>query len=121
MLKNAKCTTLTKLLKLIYSDIINEGLVLDNFNISIITPKEKKDSNNKNPEDFRPISVSRVFSNIYEMIILNKIDQIFKFNNKQFGYTSNIIHLVSMHLSSLMKHYHILRREEVLASFLVSI
>jgi hypothetical protein len=30
-------------------------------------------------------------SNIYEMIILNKIDQIFNFNDKQFGYTSNTL------------------------------
>jgi hypothetical protein len=54
MLKNAKCTELTKFLKAIYSDTINEGLILDNFNISIITPIEKKDSNNMDPGDFRP-------------------------------------------------------------------
>ncbi len=89
MLKNARCTRLTKLLKAIYIDIINEGLILDNFNISIITPIKKKYTNYKNPEDFRPISVSTVFSNIHEMIILKKIDQIFKFNDKQFGYKSN--------------------------------
>jgi hypothetical protein len=67
--------------KAIYIDIINEGLILDNFNISIITPIGKKYANNKDPGDFRPISVSNVFANIYEMIILKKIDQIFNFND----------------------------------------
>ncbi len=33
--------------------------------------------------------MSSVFSNIYEMIILKQIEEIFKFNNKQFGYKAN--------------------------------
>ncbi len=40
MLKNAKFTELAKMLKAIYGDIINEGLILDNYNILIITPIE---------------------------------------------------------------------------------
>ena len=70
MFKNAKCAKLISVLKMIYKDIINHGITLDNFNISLISPIEKKDSNIVNPEDYRPISVSSVFSNIYEMIIL---------------------------------------------------
>jgi hypothetical protein len=89
MLKNAKCDKLTKTLSNIYEDIINHGVTLENFNISLISPIEKKDSNNTSPEDFRPISVSNVFSNIYEMLILNQITDIFTFNNKQFGYKAN--------------------------------
>ena len=89
MLKNAKCIKLTNVLKNVYKDIINNGIVLQNFNISLISPIGKKDSNTSDPEDFRPISVSSVFSNIYEMIILNQIEEIFKFNNKQFGYKAN--------------------------------
>jgi hypothetical protein len=89
MLKNAKCDKLTKILSNIYEDIINHGVTLENFNISLISPIEKKDSNNTSPEDFRPISVSNVFSNIYEMLILNQITDIFTFNNKQFGYKAN--------------------------------
>ena len=73
MLKNAKCIKLTNVLKNVYKDIINNGIVLQNFNISLISPIGKKDSNTSDPEDFRPISVSSVFSNIYEMIILNQI------------------------------------------------
>ena len=89
MLKNAKCLRLTSLLKQIFQDIINEGVILENFNISIITPIEKKDSANKHPEDLRPISVSNTFSTIFEMTLLNKMDHIFQFNNKQFGYKAN--------------------------------
>ena len=70
MFKNAKCPDLTNLLKRIYCDIINEGIILNNFNASIITPIEKKDIGNINPKDFRPISVSNVFCNLHEMIIL---------------------------------------------------
>ena len=77
MIKNAKNVRLTTILKQIYTDIINQGIILTDFNISIITPIEKKDNNNNNPEDFRPISVSSVFANIYEMIILDKIGNIF--------------------------------------------
>jgi hypothetical protein len=95
MLKYAKCNKLTIFLKNVFKDIINNGLSLENFNISLISPIEKKDSNNSNPEDFRPISVSTVFSNIYEMIILKQIEEVFNFNNKQFA-TRQILH-VSMH------------------------
>jgi hypothetical protein len=84
----------------------------------IITPIEKKYTNNKNPEDFRPISVSTVFSNIYEMIILKKI----KYLNLMISNLAiNLIHHASMHLSSLMKPYHITRREKVRALLLVLI
>ncbi len=70
-------------------DGYSHGVTLEKFNISLISPIEKKDSNNTRPEDFRPISVSNVFSNIYEMLILNQITDIFTFNNKQFGYKAN--------------------------------
>ena len=89
MLKHAKCEKLTNILRLLYCDIINEGVTLHNFNISIISPIEKKGTINKHPEDFRPISVSNIFSNIYEMILLDKMEHLFKFNNKQFGYKAN--------------------------------
>ena len=89
MLKNAKSNKLLRVLKNMYADMINEGILLNNFNISIITPIQKKDTNNSAPEDFRPISVSNTFSNIYEMILLDKMEHLFKFNNKQFGYKSN--------------------------------
>jgi hypothetical protein len=67
---------------------INEGIILNNFNVSIITPIEKKDTGYKHSENFRPISVSYTFSNIFE-ILLDKMEHLFKFSNKQFGYKSN--------------------------------
>ncbi len=42
MLKNAKCLKLTYALKQIFDDIINEGIILNNFNVSIITPIETR-------------------------------------------------------------------------------
>ena len=89
MLKNAKRGKLIDVLKNIYNDIINDVITLTNFNISIITPIEKKDTGNKHPEDFRPISVSNTFSNIYEMLLLSKMEHLFKFNSKQFVYKTN--------------------------------
>ena len=89
MLKNSKNAKLTETLKNIFKDVINQGILLEKFNISVITPIEKKESNNNNLDDYRPISVSNVFSTLYEMIILNNIENIFKFNDKQFGYKAN--------------------------------
>lgn len=89
MYKNAKCEKLNRSLKEIFNVIINQGMVLNNFNISLISPIEKKSNGNKSPDDYRPISVSNSISNIYEMILLNLIHSIFKFNNKQFGYKVN--------------------------------
>ena len=53
--------------------------------IFLLKPIEKKDTNTSKPEDFRPIR-SSVFSNLYEIILLEKMIHIFKFNDMQFGY-----------------------------------
>ncbi len=47
MYKNPKCEKLNRLLKEIFNDIINQGMVLNNFNISLISPIEKKSNGNK--------------------------------------------------------------------------
>ena len=73
----------------IAAEMIKFGLNLSGFNISLITPVPKcKNKNSTNPEDFRPISVSSVFCTLFEKCLLLKIDNIFKFNKCQFGYTN---------------------------------
>jgi hypothetical protein len=66
--------------------MVRYGLSIQNFNISIINPILKKGNLANRPEDYRPISVSNVFCNIYEKLILLKIHTVFNFNEKQFGY-----------------------------------
>ena len=86
MLIFCKSTKLREILRDIFNSIIKFGLILKNLNISAITPIPKKAGITKNPDDYRPISVSNVFSILYERLILQKIEHIFKFSSNQFGY-----------------------------------
>ncbi len=85
MFKYGDCGLLKRFLSKIYNDIINFGINVKNLNISLITPIPKGNQQ-LTPNDSRPISVSNSFSTIYEKIILNKSDKIFKFSKNQFGY-----------------------------------
>lgn len=72
MLKYGMCPRLIQLLCEIYNNIVNHDLIIDNFNISLITPIAKSKMSSSRPQDFRPISVSSVFCTIYERLILEK-------------------------------------------------
>ena len=71
MIKNGKSPLLIKLIKTLMNAIFCSGHVPSNFNRSIINPiiKDKKkkvfDTNN-----FRPISISNCFAQIFERLIL---------------------------------------------------
>jgi hypothetical protein len=86
MLKNAKSGKLNNSFVKIFNDMIKYNIKVQNFNVSVINPILKTDDNSNNPEDFRPISVSSVISNLYERLILSKTFETFNFNKKQFGY-----------------------------------
>ena len=63
----------------IFNDVIKYGIIIDNFNISLIHPIPKKKIGASYPNDYRPISVSSTFCNIYESLILDNIIGVFKF------------------------------------------
>lgn len=61
-----------------------------NFNIAIIKPLVKDDKkSNSDINNIRPISVSDTITNIYESLILEKLNQSMPNNDKQFGFKSN--------------------------------
>ena len=62
------------------------GLQVANLNTSVVTPIPKKNNITDNPDDYRPISVSCCFAQLYETLLLDKIEAVFKFSPNQFGY-----------------------------------
>jgi hypothetical protein len=58
MLIFSNSTSLKKILRRFYSIIFSYGYIPNDFNVSIVTPIPKSKSNNSEPGDFRPISVS---------------------------------------------------------------
>ena len=56
------------------------------MNVSIVSPIPKSKSENAQPSDFRPISVSSCFASLMEHIILQNIDIRSKTHPNQFGY-----------------------------------
>lgn len=85
MIKYGKCSYLVNLLNIIFNNMIRFGHTPSEFNISVVTPIPKKSELNT-PSDYRPISVSSVFTLIYEALINNKINLNSHISNNQFGY-----------------------------------
>ena len=74
-----------------YSAIFNCDLIPTNFNISVVTPIPKSKEIPKSPANFRPISVSTVFANVFELLLLdNGAENLKNMNNNQFGYQKNL-------------------------------
>jgi hypothetical protein len=86
MLKHNINMKVFELLAEAYTNILKYGFQIDKFNITVITPIPKKGKISDNPFDFRPISVSNTFCQLFEKILLKKTEHIFKFNTCQFGY-----------------------------------
>ena len=86
MLINSKCDKLIQLLCGLYNLIVKFGLQISNLNTSVITPIPKKNNATDKPEDYRPISVSSCFAQLYETLLLDKIEDVFCFSPNQFGY-----------------------------------
>jgi len=86
MLRYGDIHELTVVLRHMFNTIVSTGHVPDDFNISVVTPIPKKGEQHT-PGDFRPISVSSVFANIFERLLLSKMDRVVTgISNNQFGY-----------------------------------
>lgn len=86
MLKYGATPTLVKALRWLNNSIVTTGHMPANFNISTIKPIPKKGPN-KEPSDFRPISVSTSFAAVFESLILLRLtDVISSIHPNQFGY-----------------------------------
>ena len=69
MLVKTKSEKFILALSLFYTNIFNCGIIPTNFNVSMVTPKGKEIP--RNPANFRPISVSTTFANIFETLLLH--------------------------------------------------
>lgn len=88
MLKYSKSQRLYTILSTIFNDVVKYGLILQNFNVSLIHPIPKTKTFRDKPDEYRPISVSNILCNVYEQVILIKTHSTFKFNKRQFGYSA---------------------------------
>ena len=97
-----------------YSAIINHDLIPSNFNVSMVTPIPKSKEMPKSPTNFRPISVSTTYANIFELLLLdNGAENLITMSNNQFGYQKN---LSSKHAYFVIKeciHYYNSKNEKV--------
>ena len=87
MFKYGCSIELVSYLHLLFTTMINENQMPDNFNVGVIKPlvKDKnKDLNDTN--NLRPITISDAISNIYEKVLLHEIEKYIPGSNKQFGF-----------------------------------
>ena len=85
MLKFGLCPSLCNILRFFYKIMFKTGYIPFNFNCAIIKPIPKK-GKISSPSDYRPISISSVFSSLFEFILLEKIGIIKNTSDNQFGY-----------------------------------
>ena len=71
MIKHGMCDELIDLLAIIFNNMIKQGHTPENFNISLVTPIPKK-GKAESVSDYRPISVSTAYAQIYEALLLKK-------------------------------------------------
>jgi len=84
MLKYGLCENLISVLTCFFNKILSTGFVPADFNVSIVSPIPKKGVMT-GPDDSRPISVSSVFSRIFESLMLTKMEVITQIHPNQFG------------------------------------
>lgn len=90
MLKYGSCTDLIKALKYIYEWMINTARVPKLFNLSVLKAlikDEKKSSGDIN--NLRPLSISDIYTNLLEKIVLKEVRKDHKDHDKQFGFRAN--------------------------------
>lgn len=90
MLRYAESETINESLAYIYESMINSVTTPKLFNISILKLLIK--DKNKSPSDvnnLRPLSISNVYSSIYEQIILQEIRKEHVDHEKQFGFKAD--------------------------------
>ena len=91
MLIFSKSEKLKTTLNWFYTCIINFGIIPTNFNVSMVTPIPKGKVSPQKPADFRPISVSTAFANLFELLLLfNGAKNLMEMHPNQFGYQNNL-------------------------------
>jgi len=102
MVINAKDSPVfIQILVTFFNSITSYGYLPKNFNTSLLTPIPKKGIS-KTPSDFRPISVSSVLANIFELLLLSKIDCFREISKNHAYYLVNeVIHFYTSGKSAL--------------------
>jgi hypothetical protein len=77
--------SLIKILLWFFNSCSATGYLLENFNVSKLSPIPKKGKTDK-PEDYRPISVSTSITTLFEYLLLGKIKCFENIHRNQFGY-----------------------------------
>ena len=85
MFKFGNCDILVLILRCLFNNMVNFGIVPTDFNLSLLKPIPKKGSLSS-PADYRPISVSTTLATLFETVLLEKMDVIQEFHRNQFGY-----------------------------------
>jgi len=90
MMKNGWCKTISNVLKELFEWMINTGTIPHLFNISILKPLIKDESKgNNNLNNLRPLSISDIYTNLFEKIILLEVQKDHEDHPKQFGFKKN--------------------------------
>jgi hypothetical protein len=90
MLKYGICDNISVTLSYMMEWIINSGNIPKLFNISLLKPLIKDTSKSADdPNNLRPISISYVYSSIFEQIIALEVDKDHEDHRKQFGFKKN--------------------------------
>ena len=90
MMKNGWCSIISIVLKQIFEWMINTGSIPHLFNISILKPLIKDSTKgNDNLNNLRPLSISDIYTNVFEKLILTEVQADHKDHPKQFGFKAN--------------------------------
>ncbi|CAF1135174.1 unnamed protein product, partial [Brachionus calyciflorus] len=87
MLKYSGSNYVTKILKTLFEKMVNYQTMPYHFNVSILKPiiKDKKNPND-DISNLRPVAISDACANIFETLILKKLERQHTDNHKQFGF-----------------------------------
>ena len=90
MLTNCPEEFLNKYIVFLFKFIFKHNIIPDNMNVTHIVPiiKDTK-KNNDDINNLRPISISNVLAQVFERILLNKLPELYKTSENQFGYKKN--------------------------------
>ncbi|CAF1115469.1 unnamed protein product [Brachionus calyciflorus] len=103
MVINAKDSPMfIQILVTFFNSIISYGYFPKIFNTSLLTPIPKKGIS-KTPSDFRPISVSSVLGNIFELLLLSKINCFREIGKNQLNQIKYMI-LIRLYKGNIVPH-----------------
>jgi hypothetical protein len=90
MFKYSECEKHLEMLTILLKVMIKEGVIPHLFNIAIVNPLIKdQEKGGRLLTNLRPISISDAIPNIYESIILSRINSNVTENSQQFGFKLN--------------------------------